>query len=689
MCTSCPGPEPQPNSNTFEAEASIGFDSFPDHAAPLKARDQWLCSQSRNMDKGKKPRKVPVDPNNPEGYGINATNPANWMPYEEAKRHHDENSLIDYYAFATCEGDPYSFIDVDERIDPMTGEVPPVIMKLVKHLDSYAYVTPNHGVRIVIEGELNDTGGDYVWTDPDTGEEHIFEVYDRKRYLVFTDWVFHDEPIREGQDFLDSLVKKRKSGTNTKGRDRAFDLPEVELPEDLEKARRKIKLLFVKHDLDPGPILEKSRKITLISDFRTIVRNESLEIIGENGTEPDELWKLLTWTNETMLYDESGEQLEGLEEDELREVYDAVTNALPPKAPKEVQEKLDDLWEFLVAIKVRIKHVRDSEWKAMKTLEEHGRKYGMLLSEHEARVDLGQIAHLKQARIGSPTTLQKALLRLERSEIIKRGWDKGNRTRHFVVNLEKAMSPDYWGIEKDFLYAEIYKGDVKEHYSCISLHKGITEKIPKEILEALIHTTWYRQLGPTKIRYLLSILIIERVLEEEATSTRIAEMVGVQPPSVSRPLKELREARIIRQNETRDPYRLSENLADDLYRLRCDKDEFGRDEVAKKKAQDQRRFYRYEVRLGETILRVIEEEGANSDHALKLAKDSILPPRGIDEYDLDNHQRWALNWARREYKRSRGKNGSEQTGRARVTGEDATLRRDIKENYFREGGEDG
>ncbi len=496
-------------------------------------------------------------------------------------------------------------------------------------------------------------------------------------------------PIREAQGFLDSLVKKSRSSTNTSRKARTNNLPEVELPEDLEEARRKIKLLFVKHDLYPGPILEGSRKITLISYFRTIVRNEALETNGENSTKPDELWKLLTWTNETILYDESGEQLEGLDEDELWEVYDAVTNALPPKAPKEVQEKLDDLWGFFVTIKVRTKHVRDSEWKAMKTLEEHGRKYGRLLSEHEVRVDLGQIAHLEQARIGSPKTLQKALLRLERSEIIERDWDKGNRTRHFVVNLEKAMSPDYWGIEKNFLYAEIYKSDVGGHHTCISLHKGIVEKIPKEILEALIHTTWYRQLGPTKIRYLLSILIIERVLEEEATSTRIAEMVGVQPPSVSRPLKELREAQIIHQDKPRDPYRLGENLADDLYRLRCDKGVFDRDEVAKKKAQDQRRFYRYEVKLRDTILRFVEEEGANQDHALKLAKDLILPPRGIDKYELDNRQEWALNWAKREQKRSQRKNGSNQTGRARRTDEDARLRRDIKENYFREGQEDG
>ncbi|CAA9303362.1 MAG: hypothetical protein AVDCRST_MAG93-4754 [uncultured Chloroflexia bacterium] len=286
MDTSCPGPEHQPEPIPIDTAASVGFDSFPDHAAPLKDRNQWLCSQSRYIEKGKKPRKVPVAPNDLDDRGIEATDPDNWMPYEEAKRHHDENSLIDYYAFATCEGDPYSFIDIDERGDAETGEVPPLVLKLVNLLDSYAYLTPNGGFRALVKGELNDTGGHHVWMDPDSGEEHVFEVYDRKRHLVFTNIVFHDEPIRDAQDFLDSLVKKRKAGTNTKGRVRASDLPEVKLPEDLEEARRKIKLLFVKHDLDPGPILEGSRKITLISYFRTIVRNEVLGTSGEPDTDP-------------------------------------------------------------------------------------------------------------------------------------------------------------------------------------------------------------------------------------------------------------------------------------------------------------------------------------------------------------------------------------------------------------------
>jgi Mn-dependent DtxR family transcriptional regulator len=183
---------------------------------------------------------------------------------------------------------------------------------------------------------------------------------------------------------------------------------------------------------------------------------------------------------------------------------------------------------------------------------------------------------------------------------------------------------------------------------CIPLHKRIVEKVPKELLEALTHTTWYRHVGPTKIRYFLAILIIEGILEEEATSTKIAQLVGVNPPSVARPLKDLREAKLVHQDKARGPYQLSEKIAEDLYRLRSAKGEFGRDELAKRKAQEQRRFYEYQRKLKDTVLHFMQD-GSDPYHALKLAKDLSIPPRGIDGYELNKRQEWALNWAKREY----------------------------------------
>jgi hypothetical protein len=39
----------------------------------------------------------------------------------------------------------------------------------------------------------------YISAGPSTGEEHTFEGYDKKSYLVFaSDWIFHDGPIEVG-----------------------------------------------------------------------------------------------------------------------------------------------------------------------------------------------------------------------------------------------------------------------------------------------------------------------------------------------------------------------------------------------------------------------------------------------------------------------------------------------------------
>ena len=132
---------------------------------------------------------------------------------------------------------------------------------------------------------------------------------------------------------------------------------------------------------------------------------------------------------------------------------------------------------------------------------------------------------------------------------------------------------------------------------------------------------------------------------------------------MSRPLRELRESEVIRQDKTRGPYRVDEKVAEDLYRLRSIKGEFDRDEVAKRKAQDQRRFFAYELKLGDTILHLIED-GSNPDHALRLAKDLVPPPTGIDEYQLGKHQEWAFNRAKKEQRRFEAKNEDVRKGAA-------------------------
>jgi DNA-binding transcriptional ArsR family regulator len=329
---------------------------------------------------------------------------------------------------------------------------------------------------------------------------------------------------------------------------------------------------------------------------------------------------------------------------------------------------------------------------------------------------------------------------LRSAGIIRKGWDKGDRTGHFVVDLAEAMNQASWGIEdaglasqsienagpaswgieeaghashgfeeaylasqeighcllgdggrgnleEEGLYARVNKSETPLHHTCSPLHKAV-ERVPKEVLEALTHTTWYRQAGPTKVRYVLAIAIIDAALEGGATSTKIAEAVEVRPTSVSRPLKELREAGVVHQDEPRGPYRVDEKVAEALYGFRSDRGEFLRDEVAEKKARDQRRFFRYQTELKYAILGFLEK-GSDPDHSLEEARKIVSPPRGMKEHERYNRQDWALGQARREHERSQGGNRPKRAGRARGADGDARVLRDMREGYFRGGGKDG
>ncbi len=222
------------------------------------------------------------------------------------------------------------------------------------------------------------------------------------------------------------------------------------------------------------------------------------------------------------------------------------------------------------------------------------------------------------------------------------------------------------------------------------MHKAVDEAlvlIPLEILEAVVHPTWYGEVGPTKIRYVLAVLVLE-ALGEEATSTKIARVVGVRPSSVSRPLKELKEAGVLHQEEARGPYGLNEEtLAENLHRFRSAKGEFARDEAAEKKARESRLFYKYQTRLKILILKKMSE-GVNPEHALKLAKDLVSTPRGIKEYELHKRQEWALRWAERE-KRSQKKSPSGHMGRTGGATDRTGFAERLKKYYFRKRGEHG
>jgi DNA-binding Lrp family transcriptional regulator len=187
-------------------------------------------------------------------------------------------------------------------------------------------------------------------------------------------------------------------------------------------------------------------------------------------------------------------------------------------------------------------------------------------------------------------------------------------------------------------------------HTCTPLHKEPSTDTLEDLLEdrdfydAIVHTTWYRHCGPTKIKYLLAFCI----LGGEATNSEVAEVLGVKPTSTSRPLKKMKEEGLLHQDKPRHPYRISEDIAEDFYRIRSESGEFDRDTRAKKDARNKRRFYAYQKKLQQRIVEYIQKEDMSSQEALFRAVEEVSPPKGIGDFALLKYQEWALAGAERE-----------------------------------------
>lgn len=570
----------------------------------MSSRDQWVV-----WVLSKKGKKVPKSPKASFGAAVNSTDPSNWGSYAEARAALVQNPRLNGIGFIPTEDDDLCFLDFDDVVDPEAGEIiGQWAFDLMEKLSSFSYVTPSRtGFRIVIKGKLDNTGGDYIWTNPDTGEEHMLEVYDRKHFLTVTERILLQEPVREAQSFLDSLVKASHASPSTT---RTLELPEVKLDGDLEKVRARVKRLFAKHDLPLSPITKGSRKITLLSRISTIFVNEDLN--------PDQLWKLVNDANRTMLYDENG-NLEGLEAGEPEEVFEAVSKLNPRISSQTVQQKLDKLHRFMMLVIPRLKGQMTTDAKVVLAWIKHGRKHGTTRTSERVRVKVSKDILMRRARIKTKKTINSSLSRMQRKGGVEKGREPKARTNHYDLDLEKLMDPSFWGIsDKDIQdsAAELMRkdplsnglGGVSSYYPTTTITWGsFTHKFDEEGLEeavsSILHTTYHRGVGNAKVRYVVALVL----LGGEAHNKEIAKAVGVKPTSTSVPLKELCEWGIV-EKPSYGRYRLTKGFMERFQEFRSSRGEFDRDREVRRNITIKRLARHYELDLIEAA-----RQGKNLD----------------------------------------------------------------------------
>jgi putative DNA primase/helicase len=155
--------------------------------AEMKACPQWLCwrTETRAGRKGEapKPTKVPyiavADARKMRRADV--TDRACFVTYEQAKAAYLAVNDYSGIAFVFTPDDPFCGVDLDDCIDPATGELKAWGREIVDLLDSYTEISPSGtGVKIFLQGKKP---GARARRRHGEGE---VEVYDHGRYFTVT-----------------------------------------------------------------------------------------------------------------------------------------------------------------------------------------------------------------------------------------------------------------------------------------------------------------------------------------------------------------------------------------------------------------------------------------------------------------------------------------------------------------------
>jgi len=143
----------------------------PDDAiAELTDYDQWVAWDIR------KGRKIPINPMT-QGHPASVDDPLTWNSFERAiacKRAHE----LEGQGFVFSEDDPFFGIDLDDVVDPETGDIDGWAQEILEKFDCYTEYSPSGtGLHVIGKGELDRGHKD--------GQKGI-EIYDRGRFFAVT-----------------------------------------------------------------------------------------------------------------------------------------------------------------------------------------------------------------------------------------------------------------------------------------------------------------------------------------------------------------------------------------------------------------------------------------------------------------------------------------------------------------------
>jgi hypothetical protein len=170
------------------------FVRFPHHPEnvpdELKPGEHWVCCDEY---------KVPLIPI-PSGavFAASSTNPNTWRSYGTALTTWQENEHIAGVGRVIVDSEPYLGVDLDDCLDPSTGQLAPWAAQIVQELDTYVEVSPSlMGLKLwAVAPELKRS-----YKKPG------LEIYPSNRYFTLTGLTLGEpRPVRDVSEAITGIV---------------------------------------------------------------------------------------------------------------------------------------------------------------------------------------------------------------------------------------------------------------------------------------------------------------------------------------------------------------------------------------------------------------------------------------------------------------------------------------------------
>ena len=197
------------------------FPHYPENVpAELKVGDVWVTCDEY---------KVPlIAIENGACFAASSTNPETWRSYETALATWQVNEHITGVGRVICDDEDYVGVDLDDCVDPSSGEISPWAVTIIDRLDSYYEISPSRtGVKIWVRAP----GISTAYKKPG------LEVYPARRYFTITGLTFGtSREIREAGDALAAIIEEEFPKVRRDRREYGGPARVLDLEEFLERA---------------------------------------------------------------------------------------------------------------------------------------------------------------------------------------------------------------------------------------------------------------------------------------------------------------------------------------------------------------------------------------------------------------------------------------------------------------------